>query len=249
MKKDSSQPPAVHTYEIYPEVMASIAKRRGNPHLYGNFDPLKSALVVIDMQNCWVMEGQPGFTPYAPPVVPNINRVADALRRSGGLVVWVQMNASREVTAVWTRFRDVYANQAELDAWHDALTPGGTGFQLWAGLDVQPGDLRIVKNRYSAFIQGASSIHEELQQRGIDTVFVVGVATNTCCESTARDAQMLNYKVIMIPDGNATLSDVEHSAALSNHFKMFGDVLTTAEVVARIDSVMKTRSSATAAAA
>ena len=53
----------------------------------------------------------------------------------------------------------------------------------------------------------------------------------------------------MIPEGNATRSDVEHSAALSNHFKMFGDVLTTAEVVARIDSVMKSRPSATAAAA
>ena len=81
------------------------------------------------------------------------------------------------------------------------------------------------------------------------TAEVVGVATNTCCESTARDAQMLNYKVIMIPDGNATRSDVEHSAALSNHFKLFGDVLTTAEVLARIESVMATRAPATAAAA
>lgn len=237
MKTKSPHDGPLHSYEIYPEVMASIAKRRGDPHLYRDFDPLKSALVVIDMQNCWVMEGQPGYTPYAPPVVPNINRVAEALRRAGGTVVWVQMNASREVTEVWQRFRDVYANQVEMDAWHDALTPGKIGFELWSGLDVRPGDMRLVKNRYSAFIQGASSIHEDLQKRGIDTVLVVGVATNTCCESTARDAQMLNYKVIMIPDCNATRSDIEHSAALSNVFKMFGDVLDTDDVLARLEFV------------
>lgn len=53
----------------------------------------------------------------------------------------------------------------------------------------------------------------------------------------------------MIPEGNATRSDVEHSAALSNHFKMFGDVLTTADVLARIDEVMTSRPAVTAAAA
>lgn len=238
MTTNSTQALPRHSFEIYPEVLQSIAERRGEAHLYRNFDPRSTALVVIDMQNCWLMEGQPGYTPYAPPVVPNINRVAKALRGAGGCVVWVQMNASRETTAKWQRYRDIMANQAQLDAWNDALTPGNSGFELWAGLDVQAGDVRLVKNRYSAFIQGASDIHEELQRRHIDTVMVVGVATNTCCLSTAIDAQMLDYKVIMIPDGNATRSDAEHSAALSSHFKMFGDLLSTEEVVQRIRSTM-----------
>jgi len=234
MTNNLAKPMLHHTYEIYPEIYSSIAQRRGDVHLYSKFDPQKSALVVIDMQNCWVMEGQPGFTPYASSIVDNINRVAQAMREAGGLVVWVQMNASREVTLQWQRFRDIYANQAELDAWHDALTPGSMGFELWAGLDVRPQDRVLVKNRYSAFIQGASEIDQLLRGLGVDTVLVAGVATNTCCESTARDAQMLNYKVIMVADGNATRSDVEHSAALSNLLKMFADVQSTDDILAHL---------------
>ena len=239
MTGQAPKKPFHHTSQIYPEVRLNIEKRRGNVHLYSDFDPSKTALLVIDMQNCWLVEGQPGYQPYAHALVPNINRVADTLRDAGGIVVWVQMNTSPQVTAVWHRFRDIVAN--ELDAWHAALTPGSVGFDLWSGLHVLPADVRVVKNRYSAFIQGASTIHEELQQRGADTVLVAGVATNTCCESTARDAQMMNYKVIMISDATATGSDLEHSAALSNLVKNFADVRSTDEVIARLENVIQAK--------
>ncbi len=229
----------MHKTEIYPVVMQRIVERRGNPHLFDKLDPAKTALVVIDMQNCWVMEGQPGYSPYCPAVVPNINRVAAALRAAGGPVVWGQMNGSREVTAKWQRFRDFYPTQALFEAWSDALTPGKIGYRLWAGLEVKPGDLTIEKNRFSAFIQGSSNLEAELKQRGIDTVLITGTATNICCESTARDAQMLNYRVVMVSDGNATRSDAEHNATLSNLFGLFADVMTADEVVARLNPAAK----------
>jgi len=229
----------MHKTEIYPEVMKRIAERRGNPHLYDKLDPARTALVVIDMQNCWVMEGQPGYSPFCPAVVPNINRVAAALRGADGPVVWVQMNGSREVTAKWQRFRDFYPSEALFNAWSDALTPGKVGYELWAGLEVKPGDLKIEKNRFSAFIQGSSNLQAELARRGIDTVLIAGTATNICCESTARDAQMLNYRVVMVSDGNATRSDAEHNATLSNLFGLFADVMTSDEVIARLKPAAK----------
>ena len=51
--------------------------------------------------------------------------------------------------------------------------------------------------------------------------------TNVCCESTARDAMMLNFKTVMITDGNAANTDEDHNAALSNFYLTFGDIMST----------------------
>jgi len=53
-----------------------------------------------------------------------------------------------------------------------------------------------------------------------------GTATNVCPDATARDAMMLNFKVIMVPDVLATWTDAEHNAALANFYSIFGDVQT-----------------------
>ena len=58
--------------------------------------------------------------------------------------------------------------------------------------------------------------------------------TNVCCESTARDAMMLDYRVVMLSDGNASLTDEEHAASLNNFLIFFGDVMTADEAVARL---------------
>ena len=68
-------------------------------------------------------------------------------------------------------------------------------------------------------------MHEILQARGIDTLIVTGTASQVCCESTARDAMMLNYKVFFIADGNATFNDEEHNATLSAMAHTFCDVV------------------------
>ncbi len=234
----------MHKIQILPEVLARITERRGKLHLYDAIEPARTALLVVDMQNCWVMEGQPGYTPYCPAVVPNINRLAAAARQAGATVVWIQMNVSPAVTARWQRFGDFFANEALFREWSAALSPGNAGYELYAGLEVKPGDMRLEKNRFSAFIQGASDLQAQLERRGIDTLLVTGTATNICCESTARDAHMLNYKVIMVSDGNATRSDAEQNATLSNLAGMFADVMTTDEVVARLQPATKLRAMA-----
>ena len=68
---------------------------------------------------------------------------------------------------------------------------------------------------------------EVLRGRGIDTLLVTGTVTSVCCESTARDAMMLNFKTIMVTDGNAAMTDEEHNAALTDFYLTFGDVMST----------------------
>ncbi len=90
------------------------------------------------------------------------------------------------------------------------------------------------KITYSAFIAGSSDIDAQLRSRGIETVLIAGTATNVCCESSARDAMMLDYRVIMLSDANATWTDEEHAATLDNFMLFFGDVMTADEVIGRL---------------
>jgi len=67
-------------------------------------------------------------------------------------------------------------------------------------------------------------------------VIVTGTVTSVCCESTARDAMMLNYKTIMVSDGNAAMTDAEHNAALTAFYATFGDVMDTEGLIDTLQS-------------
>ena len=123
---------------------------------------------------------------------------------------------------------------------HLAFTPGDFGHEIYATLDVQPGDLKVRKYRFSAMIQGASNLDAILRARGVDTLIVVGTATNVCCESTARDAMMMNYKVFFVSDANACRTDEEHNATLGILLVMFADIRSTDEMVALLHGRLNT---------
>jgi ureidoacrylate peracid hydrolase len=92
----------------------------------------------------------------------------------------------------------------------------------------------VLKNRYSALIPGSSQLERVLRGMDIDTILVAGTKTNICCESTARDAMMLDFKTVLVEDCCAALSDDEHRAALENIIQQFGDVMTAKEAIARL---------------
>ena len=115
-----------------------------------------------------------------------------------------------------------------------AFAEGSYGHALWPELEMLPQDIRVNKRRFGAFVPGSSDLHAVLQARNIDTLVITGTATNVCCESTARDAMMMNYKVIFVADATATYNDDEHNATLGIMLAMFADVMTTDEVVLRL---------------
>ena len=129
-----------------------------------------------------------------------------------------------------------FLDRGQMEDMLTALTDGNEGAELWHDLDVQPEDEITIKRRFSALIQGSSDLGERLTKAGIDTLIITGTATNVCCESTARDAFMLNYRTLMVSDANATSSDEAHNASLNALFNRFADVFTTDEVVALLDA-------------
>ena len=231
----------MHPYTIPASVKERVIHRQGKLISHDNIDAVRTALVVIDMQNYFVAEGVPLEVPLARGVVPNINRLARTLRGLGGVVVWVQTTATGALE-YWANHHKHMLTSQRSKTRLAHLDENAEGFALYPKLEPLPTDLRVKKIKYSAFIPGSSDIDTRLRSRGIESLLITGTVTNVCCESTARDAMMLDYRVIMVADGNASFSDEEHAASLNNFLSYFGDVLTTDEVIARLAPVEARRS-------
>ena len=215
--------------EIRKEIVDRVVARRGKLHLFDSLDAKKTALLVIDMQNAFVAPGSPLEVPGARAIVAPINRLAAELRKRGVTIIWISHQNAKDGRD-WSGFFDSFIAPGRRADAAAALSAGSELQKLFPELAVEKSDLRVAKNRYSALIKG--SLENELRQRGIDTLLIAGTKTNVCCECTARDAMMLDYKVVMLSDCTAALSDDEQRATLENVIQQFGDVLTSDEALA-----------------
>lgn len=224
----------MHELSIPQSVIDRVVARRGREHVYEDLEPSRTALLVVDMQNAFMLPGVAhSLCPMAERIVPNINRLARTVRTVGGSVVWIKTTFTSEALQDWSTYFEMVTPQqgAKRIA---ALTAGSEGHNLWSGLAPAVDDAFLEKTRFSAFIQGSSALEKLLRARGIDTVLVTGTVTNVCCESTARDAMMLNFKTIMVTDANAAMSDEDHNASLRAFYLTFGDIMSTDMLIARL---------------
>ncbi len=226
----------MHKTDLPQYAIDGAIRRRGKLHQFEEIEPAKSALVVIDMQNAFMQEGSPAEVPVAREIVPNINQLAAAFRRAGGTVAWVQMTQTEDSLVDWSVFYTGVNNPERAGRMIGALSEGSEGHALWPELDVQGEDLVVLKDRYSAFMPGASDLAEILEVRDIDTVVITGTLTNVCSESSARDAMMRNFKTIVVSDANAAPTDEEHTAALAALFQVFSDVYATDELITMVEN-------------
>jgi ureidoacrylate peracid hydrolase len=225
----------MHAFEMPDWAVRQVCARRGRAHVFDRPDPHKTALLVVDMQNAFLMDGVAHSPiPMARKIVPNVNRLAKAVWGAGGLVVWITMVVTEESLASWSVCNDDLSTPERRQARYEAMREGSIGQELWADLEVREGDAHVRKTRYSALIQGSSALEPLLRQRGIDTIVVTGTVTGVCCESTARDAMMLNFRTIMVSDACAARTDAEHGAALVSFYVTFGDVMSTDEAIVAI---------------
>ena len=224
----------MHPDTLPADIVARMMQRRGHLHVFDSIAAQRTALVVVDMQNAFLMPGSPSEAPAARDIVPNVNRLVSAVRAGGGVVAWTLGTFKASGPDSWPMFFDTMVNAAQSAAILDALTEGRPGHALWPDLDVRADDICVRKKRYSAFFPGACDLPEQLRARGIDTVIIAGTLTNVCCETSARDAMMADFKVVMVSDANAARSDAEHIGTLATVIQFFGDVRKTDEVVAML---------------
>jgi ureidoacrylate peracid hydrolase len=221
----------MHEIQINPGLIERLTRERGGRlHLFDEIDPARTAHVIVDLQNGFMEPGAPVEVPVAREIVPNVNAISSAIRKAGGVNVFIRFTTPPDALEAWSSFYARFTPESR-KTHQEAFAPGAHYWQLWPDLDVRDSDLKVNKGRFAAFIPGTCDLHQILQERGIDTLIVTGTLTNCCCESTARDAMQYNYKVIFVSDGNAALSDAEHNASLNNMCALFADVLSSDEVV------------------
>jgi isochorismate hydrolase len=172
--------------------------------------PDRCALLVIDMQQY--------FLPIAAPILGNVLSVIEACNSKG-------------VKIIFTRHghRDVSKDSGMLDKWWgDLIEYGSKDWELIDYLKPTNTDEIVDKNRYSVF-QG-TGLEERLKSSKIEELIITGVMTNCCCETTARDAFVRDFRVFFVSDATATVNDELHIASLKNLAYGFAHIISTEQL-------------------
>lgn len=221
--------------KVRQHIIDRVMARRGKFHWFEELDKKSTALLIIDMQNTFCEPGSPAEVPASRNLVTPINNFTESLRDLNVPIIWIlHANSQVNSSSDWDLFFNYVVASDVRSRTIASLDPANQ--KIWDGLTQADSDITIIKNRYSALIRGSSALEPLLRNLGIDTVLIAGTKTNVCCESTARDAMMLDFKVVMVEDCCAALSDEEHLSALETIIQQFGDVMSSAEILKRLKS-------------
>ena len=196
-------------------------------------EPRRTALVNVDMQAAFLAVDQPYGNAHARGIVERVNTLSRAMRAAGAPVIWTRQTYTSEpplAPPVW----QYDPARPGVAAGMVALAAGSSGHGLYRELDVAEGDRVVDKYRYGAFSCPAAALPETLERLGVAMLIITGTLTNCCVESTAREANMAGYKVIVAADATSAVTDAEHNAALMNLRISFADVRRTAELLQMI---------------
>ena len=209
------------------------------------FDPATSALIVVDMQNAYASRG--GYLDIAgfdltgvEAVITRISDLASDVRKAGMQVIFLQNGWDAEYKEAGgpmaaNQFKSnalrVMRERPELEG--QLLAKGGWDYAIVDALSPADTDIIVPKSRYSGFV--GTPLDSILRSRGIRHLFVVGVATNVCVETTIRDAFGLEYHAVMVTDCCHQAGPRQvHDAAIFNVETFFGWTSTSSELVSAL---------------
>lgn len=188
--------------------------------------PANAALVIVDLQNGF---DDPRYgRRNNPQAEANAGRLLAAWRATGRPVIHVQ-HLSREPDSPYR--------------------PGQPGCDFKDEVRPQAGELVVQKSTNNAFID--TGLGPYLDNKGIDTLVVVGVATNNCVEATVRMAGNVGYRTYLAADATATAERTDlagrvwraeeiQALTLANLSGEYATVVSTEEVLARLVAPRRT---------
>ncbi|WP_170837728.1 isochorismatase family protein [Streptomyces sp. TP-A0874] len=193
-------------------------------------NPQKSALLVIDMQNDFVLEGYPMEVPMARHRLPRMRQVIDGCRAAGVPVIYTEhvLLDSFDVSPLESTYNPALRSAG--------MRQGSFGSKVVDDLRPEPHDIIIEKHRYDAFhntrLETVLRTVSGLNQ--VDTVVITGTLTEVCCDSTARSAYMRDFKVAFVGDATGARSEEAQRATENNIGTFFGRVLPAEQLLAEI---------------
>ncbi|MFN2518240.1 MAG: cysteine hydrolase family protein [Jatrophihabitantaceae bacterium] len=193
-----------------------------------SIDPRRTALINVDLQICFV-EGTPLSAPDGLAIVGTVNRLGRAARAAGAQVVHTRGWLNRDGS-------DVGVLISRVPPFIRALyTAGAPTAELHPALEIDPNDVVQDKTGYGAFT--GTDLEARLRSQGIDTVLITGIATNICCETTAREAAARDFHVYFVADATTTFEmhgvpgEQLHAATSASLAQVFADIVTTEQMI------------------
>jgi nicotinamidase-related amidase len=177
-----------------------------------------SALLVIDMQEFFLDPQSPTFTCGGLAILPNVKRLIEGFRAAKRPVIYTRHvhradGSDAGIMGWW---------------WEGMCVEGSPESEMHHDLAPQPGEPVILKRRYSAFYN--TDLETVLRGFKVEDLVITGIMTNLCCETTARDAYMRDYRVFIPADATGSVCEEMHLASLLNLAFGFAYV-TTADTI------------------
>ena len=200
--------------------------------------PRKSCLLIIDMTNAFISPGAPLEIPAGRSLIPRLKNLTGVCRDKGLPIIFTTQAHRPDGSdlGIHAEFRPEMRTE-------NILLQGTEAVDFYPEIQPEKNDIIITKRRFSAFV--GTDLDLILRSKEIDTLIIGGVLTDVCCESTARDARMRDYKVLFLSDGTAArdLPDMGwgkvsaeevQRVVLTDMAHRFAQVLTVEEVIDRL---------------
>jgi ureidoacrylate peracid hydrolase len=188
--------------------------------------PERTALLNIDVQNYFVQAAHEGNR-----VIERVNQLAQVCRDAGILVIHTRHVLRPDGSNVGLLGEFVPPIRDGM------LNEGSESAALHADLIVDPSDVIVAKPRFGAF--HGTDLEVILRARGVDSGIITGIASNVCCDTTAREANARDLRVFFPSDGTTPAGrggdPVEaHQRTLELVAALFAEVLTVDEMATKI---------------
>ena len=179
----------------------------------------KAALLVIDMQRYFLSKDSLAIAGGSSILISNTKQLIEAFRNEGRPVIFTAHSHHPSgddvgILGWW---------------WGDMIIEGTPEAEIVNQLAPLADEHVIHKHRYSAFYN--TELETILRCMGVEDIVITGVMTNLCCETTAREAFVRDYRVFFIADATGTASEEMHTSSLRNLAWGFAYVTSTEELL------------------
>ncbi|NLV08495.1 isochorismatase family protein [Halomicrobium mukohataei] len=185
------------------------------------FEPARTALVVVDVQNGFCHPDGALYAPDSEAAIEPCRELVERAREAGASVVFTRDVHPPE------QFEDAHYYD-EFDRWGEHVVEGSWETRLVEQLEPTEDDLVVVKHTYDAFYE--TQLEGWLDAHGIDDLVICGTLANVCVLHTASSAGLRDFRPVLVEDAIGAIEDDHREYALEHADWLFGEVTERGEI-------------------
>ena len=185
-----------------------------------DFIPRSSALIVLDMQDYFLLESSHAYIPSASVIIPPLNLLINEYFSHNLPVIFTQNINTPQNSQMMSKW------------WKDLITEGSRYSAISKDIEKEKG-IVILKSQYDAFY--VTKLENILKEKLVKQLVITGVMTHLCCETTARSAFVRGYEVFFPVNGTATYNEKFHLASLANLSHGFAVPILTEDLIKKFN--------------